>query len=65
MEYCKYLDLGKHLNIYGALSEESARAIALQVLRGLFQMHENKIAHRGIKPAVSTTKVAATVLKED
>lgn len=63
MEYCKYLDLGKHLKSYGVLSEESARAIALQVLQGLVQMHGNKIAHRDLKPAVSTKKVATIVLK--
>ncbi|EMD65666.1 hypothetical protein COCSADRAFT_189427 [Bipolaris sorokiniana ND90Pr] len=53
MEYCKYLDLRKHLKSYGVLPEESARAIALQVLQGLVQMHGNKIAHRDLKPAYS------------
>jgi serine/threonine protein kinase len=58
MEYCKHLDLGRYLKAHGNLSEEHARVVALQVLQGLLRMHENEIAHRDLKPAVSTTQVA-------
>jgi serine/threonine protein kinase len=61
MEYCKHQDLGKYLKAHGTLSEEYARTIAQQVLQGLFQMHENMIAHRDLKPGVSILQVALPI----
>lgn len=57
MEYCKHLDLGNYLRNHETLSEDHARTIALQVSQGLRRMHDNEIAHRDLKPAVSSNRV--------
>jgi serine/threonine protein kinase len=63
MEYCKHLDLGTHLDKHEELSEEHTRSIILQVLRGLSMMHENDIAHRDLKPAVSLRVVNSRLVR--
>ena len=51
MEYVRLGDLEHHLRT--PLPEAQARVITRQVLQGLVFMHENKFAHRDLKPGVS------------
>lgn len=53
MEYCEHGDLKKYLAEHGRLPEDQAQEIGWQVLQGLKFMHENRFAHRDLKPAVS------------
>jgi serine/threonine protein kinase len=62
MEHCKNMDLKTHLQNHGVLSERDARTIASQVLEGVSLMHENGIAHRDLKPAVSTPQANVQIL---
>lgn len=50
MEYLPYGDLQQYL--ISRLSEDEARTIAKQILDGLVYMHQNKFAHRDLKPQV-------------
>ena len=54
-EYCSHGDLGQYLHDNGRLPEEETREIAIQVLGALDFMHEERFAHRDLKPAVSLT----------
>jgi serine/threonine protein kinase len=65
MEHCKHMDLKTHLQNHGVLSEEDARTVASQVLEGVFLMHENSIAHRDLKPAVSTPQANVQMVYTD
>ena len=57
MEYCEYGDLGKYLRNHGSLPESQVQDIASQVLRALSFMHEERFAHRDLKPAVGFAPV--------
>lgn len=50
MEYARHQDLQKHLT--KPFPENEAGLIASQVAEGLRFMHDNKYAHRDLKPAV-------------
>jgi serine/threonine protein kinase len=50
MEYLQLGDLQSLLT--NALPESEARSIAEQLLEGTHFMHENKFAHRDLKPSV-------------
>ncbi len=52
MEYLPLGDLETRLQ--APLPEDQARVITRQVLQGLVFMHQNKFAHRDLKPGVST-----------
>ncbi|WP_140946597.1 protein kinase domain-containing protein [Micromonospora sp. XM-20-01] len=52
MEYCPFGDLQKYTASRGSLPEEEAKVVMRQVFRGLAHMHEEKFAHRDLKPAV-------------
>jgi calcium/calmodulin-dependent protein kinase I len=51
MEYLKLGDLQQYLNT--PLYEIEACEITKQLLEGLVFMHDNKFAHRDLKPSVS------------
>lgn len=50
MEYARHQDLQKHLT--KSFTESEAGLIASQIAEGLRFMHDNKYAHRDLKPAV-------------
>jgi serine/threonine protein kinase len=50
MEYIEGQDLTRHLNA-GALSEDKAAAIAIQICNALECAHDNNIIHRDLKPS--------------
>ncbi|KAJ5692033.1 Tetratricopeptide-like helical [Penicillium macrosclerotiorum] len=50
MEYLELGDLSTYLNHRPPLPEFEARILADQILDGLCMMHENKFAHRDLKP---------------
>jgi serine/threonine protein kinase len=52
MEYLELGDLQRYLNERPPLSEKDAGQIASQVVEGLSFMHQNRYAHRDLKPAV-------------
>lgn len=52
MELLPNGDIESHVKEHGCVSEEEARQIISQVLRGLSRMHERGFAHRDIKPQV-------------
>ena len=51
MEYLPHSDLHKYLS--SPLPEKEGQHIVFQILEGLTFMHDNKFAHRDLKPAVS------------
>ena len=51
MEYLPAGDLHKYLN--SPLPEKEGQQIVSQILEGLHFMHDNRFAHRDLKPAVS------------
>ena len=53
MEYCPCGDLKRYLETHGAVGEKDAKLIVPQILKGLAHMHQEKFAHRDLKPAVS------------
>ncbi len=55
MEYLPLGDLEHYLE--APLPESQACIISRQILQGLVFMHENKFAHRDMKPAVSTKPI--------
>jgi serine/threonine protein kinase len=62
MEYCELGDLQRYLSRYdlcprGFLPESQVREIASQLLNALLMMHEEKFAHRDLKPAVSKNMI--------
>lgn len=54
MEYARHQDLQKHLA--KSFTESEAGLIASQIAEGLKFMHDNKYAHRDLKPAVGHWK---------
>ena len=52
MEYLEFGDLRNYLNDSPPLLEKDAGYITFQILEGLTYMHENRFAHRDLKPAV-------------
>ena len=50
MEYLPEGDLARHLG--SPLPQETVQAISKQVLEGLSIMHQKRMAHRDLKPAV-------------
>ncbi len=56
MEYVPLGDLEPYLK--APLPEPQARIITRQLLQGLAFMHENKFAHRDLKPGVGTLAFA-------
>lgn len=54
MEYCELGDLGAYVATKGALPEAEAQVLTRQILVALAHMHEEKFAHRDLKPAVRT-----------
>ena len=54
MEYLPEGDLTKHISIQAPLPQETAKSISNQLLESLKVMHQEGIAHRDIKPAVSS-----------
>jgi serine/threonine protein kinase len=52
MEYFPEGDLHTYLRDHPPLSEDEAKEVITQVLRGLSIMHKRNIAHRDIKPPV-------------
>lgn len=53
MEFCARGDLRAYIVDNGALPEVEAKTVTRQILVGLAHMHEEKFAHRDLKPAVS------------
>jgi serine/threonine protein kinase len=53
MEYLEHGDLDKYVRQIGPCSENDAKVIAYQLLKGLHVMHEMNLAHRDLKPQVS------------
>ena len=56
MEYVPLGDL--EFYVQALLPETEACVIAKQVLQGLVFMHENKFAHRDLKPGVSLSHIS-------
>jgi serine/threonine protein kinase len=52
MEYLPHGDLEQYLSRTPPLLEEAAGDIIYQILEGLSYMHENRFAHRDLKPGV-------------
>jgi len=52
MEYFPKGDLGTYALEYAPLPEDECREIASQILRGLVTMHQERFAHRDVKPQV-------------
>ncbi|KAJ4172892.1 hypothetical protein NW754_003097 [Fusarium falciforme] len=50
MEYFSKGDLGTYALEYAPLPEDECREIASQILRGLATMHQERFAHRDVKP---------------
>ncbi|UPL00158.1 hypothetical protein LCI18_011092 [Fusarium solani-melongenae] len=50
MEYFPKGDLGTYALEYAPLPEDECREIASQILRGLATMHQERFAHRDVKP---------------
>lgn len=53
MEYAEHGDLAHYLDNHGEKAQANAKDITRQVLNGLVVMHQRKICHRDLKPAVS------------
>ena len=51
MEYLSHGDLHKYLG--SPLPEKEGQLIVFQIVEGLHFMHNNRFAHRDLKPAVS------------
>ena len=60
MEYLPLGDLEHYLE--APLPESQACIISRQILQGLVFMHENKFAHRDMKPAVSAKSIKSVQL---
>ena len=54
MEYLPEGDLTKHISTRAPLPQETVKNISKQILEGLQVMHQEGMAHRDIKPAVSS-----------
>lgn len=55
MEYLPYGDLEDHLsNSEDLLPQDQVQGIVSQIADGIYFMHENRFAHRDLKPAVSS-----------
>lgn len=52
MEYLPHGDLEQYLSGTPPLLEEAAGDVVYQILEGLSYMHENRFAHRDLKPGV-------------
>ena len=52
MEYLQHGDLEQYLSRIPPLPEEAAGDITYQILEGLSYMHDNRFAHRDLKPGV-------------
>lgn len=63
MEYCACGDLKNYLARNGAIGETETQTIVLQIMRGLAHMHEERFAHRDLKPAVGAPSLPLSVLK--
>jgi serine/threonine protein kinase len=53
MEYLEHGDLHKYIRQTGPCSENDAKIIAYQLLKGLHVMHGMDFTHRDLKPQVS------------
>ena len=58
MEYLVDGDLHDHLLENPPLPEEEGQATVFQLIEGLKFMHENRFAHRDLKPAVGAPMLA-------
>ena len=54
MEYLPEGDLTKHISTLAPLPQETVKSISEQLLQSLKVMHQEGIAHRDIKPVVSS-----------
>ncbi|CAI4216415.1 unnamed protein product [Parascedosporium putredinis] len=50
MEFISGGDLGKYINAYGPLPEDTVKSVASQLLDAFEYLHENNITHRDVKP---------------
>jgi serine/threonine protein kinase len=56
MEYLHYGDLEKYLsNPDDLLPQDEVQDIVSQIAEGIYFMHENRFAHRDLKPAVGSS----------
>lgn len=53
MEYLPEGDITKHISALAPLPQETAKSMSKQLLESLKVMHQERIAPRDIKPAVS------------
>lgn len=54
MEYLGLGDLGTYMEEQPPIAEEECRAIILQISQGANYLHDNGVAHRDMKPSVSS-----------
>jgi serine/threonine protein kinase len=61
MEYLKLGDLQQSISMMPPLEEKDVTTITLQILEGLYFMHDNDFAHRDMKPKVNCRTTHATL----
>jgi serine/threonine protein kinase len=63
MEYLELGDLRAYLDHEKRFPEHEAKEITYQILVGLYNMHDNRFAHRDLKPEVSLFSIIKSLRK--